>query len=121
MTRNWKRNLIGGLSFTTMLFVFQACYGTPQDIGYDTLVEGKVISKTSGLPIKGIKVFPLPGTQHQFTGDDGKFSFYCNTPGDVMLRFEDADSVQNGNYLTKDTLLTNLADSIYIDVALEDK
>jgi len=104
-----------------MLFVFQACYGTPQDIGYDTLVEGKVKSKTTGLPIKGIKVFPTNGLQHQYTGEDGNFSFYCNTPGDVMLRFEDADSTQNGSYLPKDTLLTNLKDTIFIEVALEDK
>jgi len=33
MKRNWIRNVIGGLGFGSVLFVFQACYGTPQDFG----------------------------------------------------------------------------------------
>lgn len=29
--RNWVRILLGGFSMTSALFVFQACYGSPQD------------------------------------------------------------------------------------------
>jgi hypothetical protein len=55
MKRDWKRKIIGGLCLTSIAFVFQACYGTPQDFGEDLLIEGQVKSKTTGLPIKGIK------------------------------------------------------------------
>ena len=53
MKRDWKRKIIGGLCLTSVAFVFQACYGTPQDFGNDLLIEGQVTSKISGLPIKG--------------------------------------------------------------------
>ena len=51
MKTNWIKKLIGGLSLTSTMFIFQACYGTPQDFGMDVLIEGQVKSKTSGLPI----------------------------------------------------------------------
>lgn len=31
MKKGWIRKLICGLSFGSALFIFQACYGTPQD------------------------------------------------------------------------------------------
>ena len=34
--RKWIRHALRGLSFTSMLFIFQACYGTPQG-NYATL------------------------------------------------------------------------------------
>lgn len=40
MKRDWKRKIIGGLCLTSVAFVFQACYGTPQDFGNDLLIEG---------------------------------------------------------------------------------
>ena len=48
MKSNWIRKIIGGMSLTTAMFIFQACYGTPQDMGLDMLVEGQVKSLTSG-------------------------------------------------------------------------
>ena len=44
MKSNWKKNLFKGLCLTSVAFVFQACYGTPQDLGYDLLIEGKVMA-----------------------------------------------------------------------------
>ena len=73
MKRNWIRKLIGGLSFTTALFVFQACYGTPQDFGADVFIEGLVKSKKTGEPIKGIKVSVADNPQYQYTDEDGEF------------------------------------------------
>ena len=51
MKRDLKRKLIGGLCLTSIAFVFQACYGTPQDFGSDLLIEGEVKAKSTGLPI----------------------------------------------------------------------
>lgn len=121
MTRNLVRKIIGGLSFTSVLFVFQACYGTMQDLGYDVLVEGQVKSKTTGQPIKGIKVSPINGATYKNTDDEGKFSFYTPADGTLALRFEDVDNSQNGTFQTKDTTLKNVVDMVYVNIALEDK
>ena len=39
--KKWFRNLLKGISLTGALFVFQACYGTPQppELEEDTQVE----------------------------------------------------------------------------------
>lgn len=121
MTKNWKRNLIGGLSFTSMLFIFQACYGTPHDVGYDVLVEGTVKSKTTGQPIKGIKVAPYNDIQQVFTDENGNFSFYIFADYTIGLRFEDVDSTQNGGFVAKDTVLTNFPSQVFVNIALDSK
>jgi hypothetical protein len=121
MIRNWKSKLIAGLSFTSMMFIFQACYGTPQDLQYDILVEGQVKSKTSGLPIKDIKVSPANSTQNQRTDDAGKFSFYTQFDGSLKLLFEDTDADLNGAFQAKDTVLTNIYNKVWVDIKLEDK
>jgi hypothetical protein len=121
MKTNWIRKLLGGLSFTTALFVFQACYGTPQDLGADVYVHGLVKSKKTGLPIKGIKVSVVDNPQYQYTNDDGSFSFYTETAESCKVMFEDIDLNQNGTYNNKDTTLTNLADEVYLNILLEEK
>lgn len=121
MKRNWIRNIIGGLSFTSAMFVFQACYGTPQAFGEDLLVEGQVKSKTSGLPIKGIKVSVADKMQSEYTNDDGRFSLYTELRDNVKIMFEDIDSTQNGSFLNEDTVVTNMKEKIFLNITLEDK
>ncbi|HEX2395518.1 MAG TPA: hypothetical protein VHI78_09230 [Bacteroidales bacterium] len=121
MKRNWIRKIIGGLSFTSVLFVFQACYGTPQDLIPDLLIEGQVKSKTSELPIKGIKVSVADNFQYQITDEDGKFSFYTEMIEGITLQFEDIDSIQNGSFINKDTVINEFIDQIYLDIFLEEK
>lgn len=43
MKYRWLRNLLKGCSLTTALFVFTACYGTPQGYKMDQPVEGEEI------------------------------------------------------------------------------
>jgi hypothetical protein len=121
MKKNWVRNIIRGLSLTSVLFVFQACYGTPQDLGLDMLIEGQVTSKTSGTPIKGIRVTIADNMQYIITGEDGQFSFYTAMLKDLTLQFQDADINQDGCYITKDTVLTDVSDQIYLDIKLEER
>lgn len=121
MKRNWIRKIVGGLSFTSAMFVFQACYGTPQDFGLDLLVEGQVKSKTSGLPIKGIKVSVADNMQYEITNEEGKFSFYTEMIEGLTLQFQDIDSIQNGLYLDKDTVLNEISEKVYLDILLEEK
>jgi hypothetical protein len=121
MKRNWLRTLIGGLSFTSALFVFQACYGTGPDYGLDLFIKGQVKSKTSGLPIEGIKVAVEYSPQYKMTDKDGKFEFYTEWKDVVHIQFEDVDSILNGLYANKDTVLQRYAPEIELDVTMEEK
>lgn len=121
MKRNRIRTLIGGLSFTSAMFIFQACYGTPQDIGYDLHVQGQVKSKTTGLPIEGIKVSVADNMQYEITDENGMFSFYTEVLPDLSFKFEDVDAGKNGKFLEKDTVLTELSENVYLDIMLEEK
>ena len=118
---SWAHKIIGGLSFTSAMFIFQACYGTPQDFEPDLLIEGKVKAQATGLPIKGIRV-SVPGEgQNLLTDDTGSFSFYTLMKDSVTLRFEDIDNTQNGSFTAKDTVLTDFSKQIFLDIALTAK
>jgi hypothetical protein len=119
MKRNWIRRIIKGLSLTSALFVFQACYGTPHDFGLDLFIEGQVKSKTTDLPIEGIKV-SVPGKmQYELTDNKGHFSFYTELMNNVLVRFEDIDAAQNGVFAKKDTILTIQSGKVFLDIKLE--
>jgi putative lipoprotein (rSAM/lipoprotein system) len=121
MKRNWIRTIIGGLSFTSAMFIFQACYGTPQDFGLDLLLEGQVTSKTSGEPIKGIKVSVTDNIQYEMTDENGQFSFYTEMLENLTVQFQDVDSIQNGLYIDKDTVLNNVSENVFLEINMEDK
>lgn len=121
MKRNWIRRIIGGLSFTSALFVFQACYGTPQDFGTDILIEGQVKSKNSGLPIEGIKVSVEDNTAYDLSNYIGRFSFYTEWIDHMKIKFEDIDSTKNGLYINKDTILTYNPGQIDLEIKLDEK
>ena len=112
---------MGGLSLTTALFIFQACYGTPQDMGLDIFIEGQVKSEKTNKPVKGIKVSVEDKLQYQYTDESGKFSFYTETASSYKIKFEDIDSDQNGIFVEKDTLLTKIDKTIYLNIELEEK
>ena len=121
MKQNWRRKLLGGLSLTSALFIFQACYGTPQDFGLDIFIEGQVKSGKTYIPVKGIKVSVSDKMQFEYTNEEGKFSFYTETADSYKIIFEDIDSNQNGIFAGKDTLLTNIDKRVYLDIVLEEK
>ena len=121
MKRNWIRTIIGGLSFTTALFVFQACYGTPQGLRNDLLLEGQVKSKSSGLPIKGIKVSVPDFMQSQLTDENGSFSFYTGAKQNLKVQFDDVDLSQNGSFAQKDTIINSVSPKVFLDIKLENK
>lgn len=121
MKSKFIRKLVGGLSLTTAAFIFQACYGPPQDFGDDIFIEGLVKSKNTGQPIKGIKVSVKDNPQYQFTGEDGSFSFYTGIADNCTIRFQDTDADQNGSFSDKDTTLTNLSSQIYLNIVLAEK
>ena len=118
---NWARKIIGGLSFTSAMFIFQACYGTPQDFEPDLLIEGKVKAQATGLPIKSIRVSVTNDGQNILTDEAGNFSFYTLMKDSITLRFEDIDNAQNGSFATKDTVLKDLDGEIFLNITLAEK
>jgi putative lipoprotein (rSAM/lipoprotein system) len=121
MKRSWRKKILGGLSLTSALFIFQACYGTPQDMGLDIFIEGQVKSEKTSKPVKGIKVSVEDKMQYQYTDESGKFSFYTETASSYKIKFEDIDADQNGIFVEKETLLTKIDKTVYLNIELEEK
>jgi putative lipoprotein (rSAM/lipoprotein system) len=119
--QNWRRKLLGGLSLTSALFIFQACYGTPHDMGLDIFIEGKVTSRKTSSPVKGIRVSVDDKLQYEFTDTDGKFSLYTEAADSYKIKCEDIDAGQNGSFYEKDTLLTATDKRVYLNIALQEK
>jgi len=120
MKLSWRRKILGGLSLTTAAFIFQACYGTPQDMGLDIYITGQVRSGKTNNPVKGIKVSVTDKLQYEITDAEGKFSLYTETAEKYEIRFEDIDSSQNGIFAAKDTLLTGIDKTVYLNIVLEE-
>ncbi len=121
MNNRLFRKLLGGLSLTSALFIFQACYGTPQDMEPDVQLEGKVVSRTSGLPIKGIRVTLELLDQNDTTDENGNFSIYTQFANSYKLIFEDVDSALNGAYLNHDTIISGDNDYAFVNVLLDNR
>jgi hypothetical protein len=118
---NWKRRLLGSISLTSALFVFQACYGSPQDFGSDVLIEGQVKSKTTGNLLKGIKVSVNECHQYEYTDEKGNFSFYTGMSDTIKVVFEDIGLVQEKIYKGKDTIISNtISKIVHLDIEMEE-
>ena len=117
------RNLAKGLSLTSMLFVFQACYGSPQDMDSDVHISGVVLSDTTENPIQNIKVKLINKDsgmiQSQQTDTNGEFSIYTDPSNSYELNFTDVDSTENNIYIEKDTIISNVGENVYLKISLE--
>ena len=120
MKFNWTKKLLGGLCLSSVAFVFQACYGTPQDFGEDLFVQGKVTDKTTGLPIKGIKVSVVDRMQYLYTNEEGEFAFYTMRADRTVVRFEDVDSIENGSYASKEIVLSDSLRVVDLTIDLDE-
>ena len=145
-SRKLLRTIFGCISFTAVAFAFQACYGT-FDRFYDIKLTGTVKSKTTNLPIEGIKITVNDGYDdgihynYGLTDKNGKFAFYASVPNvefwahsvyndsivhyipdSVRVQFIDIDDIKNG-YFENQTVIINPAhkDEVKINVELETK
>jgi len=136
-SRKLLRTIFGCISFTAVAFVFQACYGIGPDRYYDVKLTGIVTSKTTNLPIEGIKISVNDQPyNYGFTDKDGNFEFYASVsgwehwvndstvykPDSVKVQFLDIDGIENGSFNDK-IIYINPAhkDEVRINVALEEK
>jgi len=112
----WLHNLLKGASLTGALFVFQACYGTPQNPLYEdgglAPMDFLLVSHTTGEPLEGIEVnaASLDGREWKLLGTtdaDGRCHVdipYARNMYGPSLFFADPQS----HYSPKDTTLTDL-------------
>ncbi len=135
-TRKLLQKIFGGISLTAIAFVFQACYGIEKDLGYDdTRLSGKVTSKTTNSPIKGIKVsVPHYSSAYNYaiTDENGNFDFYVyiservndqrTLPDSIPVFFADIDSLENGYFFDKEVIINiDGQNEVKISVELEEK
>jgi len=135
-SRKLLRKIFGGISITAVAFTFQACYGMPEDPFYDVKLTGAVTSKTTNLPIKGIKV-TVNDESHNLgiTDKNGKFDFYASVPSweyerdgilykpdSVKVHFRDIDGIENGHFADT-TIFINPArkDEVRINMQMIEK
>ena len=119
--RKILRSIYGALSLSTALFVFQACYGTPHDMVRDILIHGSVSSKANNQPIPGIKVSIDNDYLSVLTDTSGKFEIYTMRASEYKLMFQDIDSITNGNFKEKDTVLKSSDVSNFLNIRLNAK
>lgn len=114
-----RRKLFGFLSFSAALFVFQACYGAPQDEYNDVLVNGQLLSDSTGLPAKGIRVQVNGNDNYAVSDSSGRVSFYIPAASQYAFTFSDADTTTDGHFLNSDTVLTALPENGFTLVITE--
>jgi hypothetical protein len=117
--RKVLRKICAGLGVTSVAFIFQACYGPPQAMGFDVLIRGSVKSKTTGHSIRGIKVSANNLYSYELTDENGGFHFYVPKE-DCTIRFEDIDGEENGSYLKKEISIEPKEDEMILgDILLD--
>ena len=112
----WLHNILKGISLTSALFVFQACYGTPQDPLHEygeALLDFNVKAADTGDALEGIRILARTTPQDQdwfevastdARGHASAFLPYINNEPGPFVRFEDTTGV----YSLKDTSFTDL-------------
>ena len=110
-------NLLKGVSLTGALFVFQACYGTPQPPLYGehgvAPMSFSLVSHDTGEPLQGIQIKggPWKGSEEALgvTDENGRCRVeipYYRNEGGPYLRFVDPEH----RFAGKDTTLADLRD-----------
>lgn len=108
----WFRNILKGMSLTSILFVFQACYGTPADYRSEETMVDVFVTSPDGHPISNIKVTLQPTNTENirfepsvgYTDSQGCYLFYTHEEQQAAITAEDVDGSENGNYSSKDSV-----------------
>lgn len=117
--RKLFRTVFGVFSLSGIMFAFQACYGSPQDMGLDVNITGTVKSSATKAAIAGIRVQDTETGMNTVTGQDGTFQMYCEKLTSYRLVFSDIDGSLNGSYQFRDTTVQLSGDSKAINVQIE--
>ena len=123
----WFRGLLKASALTTVMFIMQACYGTPKDI--DDIVEidlcGYVTDKATGQPLEGIELRAYHSDGYSAcndfanTDENGYFEMrqWGNSRSVTSFSIEVRDSDEH--YQPFDTLVMSNADLTSLKIKLE--
>ena len=118
----WIRKVLKGISFTAAMFVFQACYGMPEDY-YEKPLYFRVVDYDTGEPLKDIEIETSilrsdsttvdSWINFERTDENGMAIVWAN---DFLMKytFTSKDSL----YIQKDTILNPMAVDT-VDIALK--
>lgn len=123
----WLRGLMKASALTTVMFIMQACYGTPRDIedSIEIHISGYVTDKANGQPLQGVQlhVFHADGWSgcHDFANSDENGYFEMRQWGNIQrvsqLTIEVED--REGDYQPFDTLVFSDTDLTGLKIRLE--
>ena len=113
----WLHNILRGVSLTSALFVFQACYGMPEPPLYEEGGEApmtfSIVSRSTGDPVEGVQISGSAVNRTEgmrllgVTDAEGKcqvrIPYKRNLEGPFIV-FEDP----SGSFAAKDTTLADL-------------
>lgn len=92
----------------------------PQDMQDDIFIQGKVISKSTHLPVEGIRVKSELYEHYGITDSQGEFSFYTPWINSLKLFIDDTDPEADGSYASKDTTLLDPEHELFLNIVLEE-
>ena len=120
----WLRGLMKASALTTVMFIMQACYGTPKNEFVRINISGYVTDKSNGQPLQGIQLEAshLDGDYDHvivYTDENGYFEMAQWDYFDRIPQFniEAVDTV--GNYRSFDTLVSADSDLTELKIKLE--
>jgi hypothetical protein len=123
-TYKWLRGLMKASALTTVMFIMQACYGTPKKEFVRINISGYVTDKSNGQPLQGIQLeaFHSEGDYDHvvgYTDENGYFEMSQWDFFDKVSQFtiEAVDTL--GNYRSFDTLVSADSNLTELKIKLE--
>lgn len=124
-TYKWFRGLMKASALTTVMFIMQACYGTPKYDMVEIRISGYVTDRVSGQPLQGIRLDAYDAEGYydnhaiEYTDENGYFEMVqwgsSNSVSSLAIEVMDG----NGNYLPFDTLVSSDSDLTTLKIKLE--
>ena len=120
----WLRGLMKASALTTVMFIMQACYGTPSMYDMAEIqLSGRVVDKATGKPLNGIclNVFKADGSDPivGYTDENGCFELVqwgnIHRVSSFTLEVKDME----GYYKPFDTLVMSDTDLTALKIKLE--
>lgn len=120
------RGLLKASALTSVMFVMQACYGSPKNFDMvEIRLSGHVTDKANGQPLQGIRLDAYDAKDYydnhaiEYTDENGYFEMvqWGNSNIVSSLAIEVMDG--NGNYLPFDTLVSSDSDLTTLKIKLE--
>ena len=117
--KSFLKHLIGGVSLTTTMFIFQACYGTPNtEIEPDAFIHG-IVTSEKGEALPGIRVSSPSSNQWDITDENGEYKLFTIKNSCYNLTFQDTTEV-NAQYEDKFEKVCSQESKIKFDIALNE-